>query len=207
MLNPNKTQAAREVNAAITNALKERIPYYAELRADAQPSYVYQSDLFGYTDTIIQMASERLYKNQNKSRSDDKDDICIECRGYRGPVSNIQTGETVPIAGAIWCDGWQRWLSPVFGQSDTLTFYLPKVNFVGHYNRYFLEIMLSKAETWKHATGVFKKAGEAERYIVFFNYKAFNRLYLDTVTQTTYGESYDDGLFASEDPETYVVAI
>lgn len=187
MINTTKKTLFNKANAVITEALQNRIPFYREISADNSMSYVYQSDLFGYTDTITQMASERLYQNQKKSRADSREDICIECRSFRGNPQNLNTGETSPIAGAHWCQTWNRWLSPRFGQADTITVYIPKNHFVGHYCRYFLEILFSKAETWKHVNSIFHKETDLETYLVFINYKKFNTLYLETVVEVTCG--------------------
>lgn len=188
MINQTKLKAAKEVNQAITQALTERIPFYGELRVDDNPHYVVQPDLYGGVDTITRMASERLYKNQNKSRSDGKTDICIECNSYKNNPINLVTGEPAPIAGAFWCEGWKRWMSPRFLQADTLTYYLPDVPAVLHFSRYYLEIMLSKRAVWQQATGIFRKNDESDIYIAFWRHKDFERMYLETVAQTTYGD-------------------
>ena len=187
MINQHKKDLAERANTAINEELRTRIPYYREIRTDDSPVFVHQSDIFGYIDTVTQMSSERLYHNQNKSRTDSREDICIECRSFRGDPQNLNTGETSPIAGAHWCQTWNRWLSPRFGQADTITVYIPKNHFVGHYCRYFLEILFSKAETWKHVNSIFHKETDLETYLVFINYKKFNTLYLETVVEVTCG--------------------
>lgn len=188
MINTKKRNLSNSANEAIAEALRKRIPFYREIGTDNSPHYVYQSDLFGYTDTITQMASERLYHNQNKSRNDSRDDICIECRSFRGNPQNLNTGENSPIAGAHWCAACSRWLSPRFGQIDTLTCYLPKAKFIGHYHRYYLEIMLSNPEVWERVNCIFHKESDLETYLIFINYKAFNTLYLKTIAEVTCGE-------------------
>lgn len=191
MINNKKRELSNSANEAIAEALRKRIPFYREIGTDNSREYVYQSDIFGYTDTLTQMSSERLYCNQKKSRSDNRTDICIECRSFRGCPQNVNTGENAPIAGAHWCQSWGRWLTPRFSQIDTLTCYLPKAKFVGHYIRYYLEIMFSKNETWQHVNCIFHKDTDLETYLIFINYKIFNTLYLKTVIETTCGK-YDN---------------
>lgn len=78
---------------------------------------------------------------------------------------------------------------PRFNQIDTITYYLPKAQFVGHYNRYYLEIMLSKPETWEHVNCIFQKNKDLETYLIFIDYRIFNTLYLKTVNDVTCGVS------------------
>lgn len=189
MINQTKKEMAAEAAREINHALTARIPYYRELVADDSPHYVYQSDIFGCVDTVTLLGSETVYRNQSKSRSGDKTpDICIECRSFRGQPQNLKTGENAPIAGAYWCSGWQRWLSPRFGQCDTLTYYLPQVPIVLHFSRYYLEIMLSKPDTWAKATGIHRKNDDTDTFIAFWYYRDFTQIYMDTVAQTAYGE-------------------
>lgn len=187
MINTTKKEKSNEANAIIETEMRSRIPFYRQISTDDSPCCIYQSDLFGYTDTIIQLASDRLYHNQNKSRSDGRTDICIECRSFRGNPQNLATGESSPIAGAHWCEAWKRWLMPRFNQIDTITYYLPKAQFVGHYSRYYLEIMLSKPEAWSHVNCIFQKNTDMETYLIFIDYRVFNTLYLKTVSDVTCG--------------------
>lgn len=195
MINTTKKDLAENANIIIENEMRSRIPFYRQIQTDDSPRCVYQSDLFGYTDTIIQMSSDRLYHNQNKSRSDNRTDICIECRSFRGNPQSLVTGESAPIAGAHWCEAWKRWLMPRFSQIDTITYYIPKARFVGHYSRYYLEIMLSKPETWSHVNCIFQKNNDLETYLIFIDYRIFNILYLKTVNDVTCGAP------ATVDPE------
>lgn len=185
MINENKKKLSNTANTAIQEAMEARIPFYRAIAADDHPQYVCQSDLYGYVDTIIQIGGEKLYYNNNKSRSDNREDICIECRSFRGKPENLNTGEPAPIAGAYWSNAFSRWISPRFGQADTLTIYLPKINYVGHYSRYFLEIMLSKEETWERISGMFKESSDCDTIIAFWHYRTFTDLYLQTVRDVT----------------------
>ena len=99
----------------------------------------------------------------------------------------MQTGESVPIAGAHWVSSWNRWLAPRFSQTDLITYYLPMFNYVFHYNRYFLEILFSREETWEHVKSLCRRDNDMETYIGFWDYKQFNDLYLETVREVTCG--------------------
>ncbi len=185
MINQTKKAMSEKANQAINAALSSRIPYYNETRMDDNPHYVCQSDIFGYVDTVIQLGSDRLYCAQNKSRNDSSYDICVECRSFRGTPHNLTTGNQAPIAGAHWCNAWQRWLSPRFSQCDVVNYYLPSVGFVGSFSRYYLEIMLSRDETWSRTTGIHKVDGsDTDTFIAFFNYADFTLMYMDTVARS-----------------------
>ncbi len=200
MISQAKTQQKEKVDKIIKEALDYRIPFFDELRADDNLSYVCQSDLYGYIDTVIRMPSTKLYFNQNKSRSDGKYDICIECRSFRGNPQNLNTGQNAPIAGAYWSEAWQRWISPRFGMADTLTYYLPSAGFVGHFSRYYLEIMLAKKETWEMATGIHKKDGDIDTVIAFFDFRVFSKMYIETVKAVTYGDAEETGILNAKEP-------
>ncbi len=184
MINQSKKEMSIRANEAINNALSRRIPYFNEVHVDNNPRYICQSDIFGYVDTIIQIASDRLYNGQNKSRNDNSYDICVECRSFRGQPQNLSTGEIAPIAGAYWCEAWQRWLSPRFGQSDVINYYLPRIGYVGSFNRYYLEIMLSDPTVWTYTTGIHKiGSSDTDTFVVFFDYRIFTQLYMSTVAR------------------------
>ncbi|MBQ5344526.1 MAG: hypothetical protein J6F33_04945 [Acidaminococcaceae bacterium] len=184
-----------QANNAINSALTERIPYFREIKADADPNYVRPSDLYGYIDSIIGTAGEGWYTMQNKSRRDGKTDICFEFRAYSGSPVNLSTGETAPIAGAYWSPGLQCYLSPRFGQAQLMSIYLPENGFVGHFVRYYLEILLSKPDVWQHVTSIHRKIrerGDTDRVIAFWNYKQFVQMYLETVKLVTCGSIVDN---------------
>ena len=188
MINQKQKELSINAQNAITEALETRIPCIRELRGDDNPQYVMQSDLFGNVDTVIQLGgSERFYLNQNKSRADGKKDICIECRSFRGQPVNLKTNQKAPIAGAYWYETGQRWLTPRWGQIDTFSVYLSGPKFVGHYLRYYLEILFSKRETWLNATGIFRLNDDCDTYIVFFDCEEFTHMYMETVAEVTCG--------------------
>lgn len=196
MINFEKTNNEIDANAAISAALSERIPGYTGIRVDGGSDGVYQSDLFGYIDTVTRIGSERLYYNQNKSRSEGRNDIALEFRIFRGKPQNRETGQHVPIIGAHYVSNWQAWLAPRLAQIDTLSYYLPGPDVVLHYSRYYLEILLSKAETWSVMSGMFCKGNDIA--IVFWNYAVFTRLYIQTVASVTYGISESGVQFVGE---------
>ena len=112
MVNERKQKLCAEANEIIQKTMERRIPYYREIPADDNPRCVSQTDLYGYTDAVIQIASERLYHGQNKSRDESRSDIVIECRGYAGKPQNLATGENCPIAGGHYCHAWNNYLIP-----------------------------------------------------------------------------------------------
>lgn len=187
MVNERKQKLSAEANRVIKETMEGRIPFYREIPADDNPCCVSQTDLYGYTDTIIQIASERLYCNQNKSRDNNRADICIECRFYEGKPQNLTTGEDCPIAGGHWMEAWGYWLIPYFGQCDTLTYYIPATGFVGHYNRYYLEIMLSDDKNWNKFKGIYRKKNDPNMFLVFFDPEKFTKMYMETVAKTCHG--------------------
>ena len=169
--------------------------------------------MYGYTDTIIQIASERLYCNQNKSRDENRADIVIECRGYAGKPQNLITGEDCPVAGGHWYEAWECYLIPFFGQCDTLSYYIPSTGFVGHFSRYYLEIMLSDEHNWHNYScickkrndpntflvfynpeknwnrfnGIYHKRNDPNMFLVFFDPEKFTKMYMETVAKTCHG--------------------
>ena len=181
---------SQKANAVISTELQKRIPFFTELRADNGSNFVNQIDLFGNVDTIISLGGTRLYKNQNKSRSDNKNDICIVCMSYRSKTINPETHKCIPIAGAYWYDIGKRWLTPRWGDMDILTVHLPGPNFTGHFNRYFLEIMFCYQSTWEKMTGIHKVDDDSNSYIIFYNYKTFCDLYMQTVAKVSCGMEY-----------------
>ncbi|MBQ7417074.1 MAG: hypothetical protein IJV18_03080 [Acidaminococcaceae bacterium] len=190
MINEVQRIQSIQANNAINSALTERIPFYREIKADADPNYVRPSDLYGYIDSIIGTAGEGWYTMQNKSRRDGKTDICFEFRAFSGSPVNLETGEKAPIAGAYWSPGMQCYLSPRFGQSQLMSVYLPETGFVGHFVRYYLEILLSQPDVWLHVTSIHRKIrekGDTDRVIAFWNYKQFVQMYLGTVKRVTCG--------------------
>ena len=188
MINSKKYELSQQANEILSNALKMRIPFFRETREDDNPLFVTQTDLFGNGDICFGIGGERLYIGQNKSRNDNQEDICIECRSYRGKTVNPDTNKTIPIAGAYWYPTGTCWLAPRWGIIDTFSVYLPGPDFVGHYNRYFLEIMFSRDETWETMTGIHKMKNDSDTFILFFNYREFTNLYLKTVAEVTCGD-------------------
>ena len=106
MVNERKQKLCAEANEIIQKTMERRIPYYREIPADDNPRCVSQTDLYGYTDAVIQIASERLYHGQNKSRDESRSDIVIECRGYAGKPQNlvrVLSGITIGIILKLCC--------------------------------------------------------------------------------------------------------
>lgn len=189
MITSKRFRLSKMANRIIGNEMKQRIPFYREFRLDNSPNYVSQIDLYGNVDNLISCGS-RVYNNQNKSRNDSKQDICIECRSYHSTTVNPENGDSIPISSAFWYETGQCWLSPFWGEADLFTVYLPSTNFIGHFNRYFLDIMFSQKSTWKKITGIYRKNNNRDAYIVFFDYKVFCKLYLKTVSYVTCGDKY-----------------
>lgn len=187
MVNERKQKLSEAANAIIKKTMEGRIPFFRDITADDNPYCVSQSDMYGYTDTIIQIASERLYCNQNKSRDDSRGDIVIECRCYEGKTQNSVTGEDCPIAGGHWLEAWDCYLIPYFGQCDTLTYYIPRTGFVGHFSRYYLEIMLSDDKNWNRFNGIYHKRNDPNMFLVFFDPEKFTKMYMETVARTCHG--------------------
>ena len=187
MVNERKQKLSTEANRVIKETMEGRIPFYREITADDNPYCVSQTDLYGYTDTIIQIASERLYCNQNKSRDENRADIVIECRGYAGKPQNLITGEDCPVAGGHWYEAWECYLIPFFGQCDTLSYYIPSTGFVGHFSRYYLEIMLSDEHNWHNYSCICKKRNDPNTFLVFYNPEKFTKMYMETVAKTCHG--------------------
>ena len=198
MVNERKQRLSTEANEIIQKTMERRIPYYREIPTDDNPHCVSQTDLYGYTDTVIQIASERLYCGQNKSRDESRSDIVIECRGYSGKPQNLTTGEDCPVAGGHWCRAWECFLIPYFGQCDTLTYYIPSADFVGHFSRYYLEIMLSDEKNWNEFTCICRKKNDPNMFLVFFDPEKFTKMYMQTVAKTCYGEG-ERGCFTTMD--------
>lgn len=190
MIKKKQYKLSQRAYNIIRKALKARIPYYQEYRVDNNPNCLSQVDLFANTDTLIILGGTGVYKNQNKSRNSQRD-ICIECRSYRSKTINPVTHKSIPVAGAYWYDTGKCWLTPRWGDIDTLTVALPAVNFVGTYNRFFLEIMFSKNEIWESMTGLHREGNDTDTYLVFFNYKKFCKIYLKTVANVMCGKNYN----------------
>ena len=187
MINQTKKTLSQKAATVIKRVLEERIPFATVIPADESNEYVLQSDIFGYVDSIIRLPSTRLYCNQSKSRNDSRPDLCFEFRSFRGKPQSLATGESAPIAGAHWVSSWNRWLAPRFSQADLMTYYLPMLNCVFHYNRYYLEIVFSKEETWECVKSLCRRDNDVETYIGFWDYQQFNEMYLETVRDVTCG--------------------
>ncbi len=190
MITSKRFRLSQMANKIISNEMKQRIPFYREFRVDNSPDFVSQIDLYGNVDNLFSCGGTRVYNNQNKSRKDSKQDICIECGGYCSKTVNPETGESIPISSAFWYDTGKCWLTPRWGEIDSITIYLPGTNFIGHFHRYFLDIMFSKKSTWKKMTGIYRENNNNNKYILFFNYKDFCNLYLKTVAYVTCGDKY-----------------
>lgn len=191
MISSKKFKLSQNANKIISDELKKRIPFFREIRIDSSSEYVSQADMYGNIDSVISIGGTRIYNNQNKSRNDLRKDLCIECRSSRSMTINPETGKIIPIAGAYWYDTGQCWLSPRWGETDLLTIFLPGASFVGHYNRYYLDILFSSKSTWETMTGIHKMSNDSDTYIVFFDYQKFSYLYLQTVAKVTCGNDMD----------------
>ena len=188
MVKSSKYELSQEANLIISETMKNRIPFFNEFRIDNNSSYVSMADFFGNTDTAFTAGGERLYKNQNKSRNDNRSDICVECRSCRSKFIEPETKDEISLGGAYWYETGKCWLTPRWGEIDTFTVYLPGSGFVGHFCRYYLDIMFSKSTTWESMTGIHKEKNDSDTYIVFFNYKTFCRIYMQTVSQVAMGD-------------------
>ena len=188
MIKTARYKLSQQANRVIKTSLYQRIPFFREFRFDDDPTHISQVDLFGNVDTLITLGSTRVYQNQNKSRIDNRKDVCVECRSYRGKTINPDNNTVLPVAGAHWYEPGKCWLAPRWGMIDTLTVYLPGPGFVGHFNRYYLDIMFSSPEIWESMTGLHKNYNDSDTFIVFFNYKIFCEIYLRTVTKVTCGD-------------------
>ena len=200
MINQKNRVLSNKASTVIKQVLEERIPYSTVIPADESSKFVLQSDIFGYVDSIVRLPSTRLYCNQSKSRDSNRSDLCFEFRSFRGRPQSLQSGQEAPIAGAHWVSSWNRWLAPRFSQADVLKYYLPMFNAVFHYNRYYLEIMFSKDETWSYVKALCNRQDDIETYIGFWDYKVFNQLYLETVREVTCGST------VTLDPEEISIA-
>jgi hypothetical protein len=196
MVKTKQFELSQQANAVISETLKKRIPLINEFRVDNNPSCVAMADFFGNTDTLVTVGGERVYKNQSKSRCDKGEDICIICRSSRSQFVNPETKEDIPLGGAYWYETGKCWLTPRWGEIDTFTVYLPGFEFVGHFCRYYLDVMFSKQSTWETMTGIYKEKDDGDSYAVFFNYKSFCKIYMQTVLETAIG---DEAILASND--------
>ena len=178
---------SQRANEVINRVLKQRIPFFREIHLDDNQEYVSQADFYGNTDSLISVGGEQIYQNQNKSRNNSREDIVIECRSHRGKFINAYSQE-IELGGAYWYETGKCWLSPYWARAETLSYYIPKKDFVCHFCRYYLDIMFSKNETWETMTGIYKVNSDSDRYLVFFNYKEFCTLYMQTVVSITCGK-------------------
>ncbi len=187
MFKKKQFKMSQRANKIINLVLKQRIPFFHEIHLDDNQDFVSQADFYGNTDSLISVDGERIYQNQNKSRNNDREDIAIECKSHRGKFYNAEYQE-VPLEGAYWYETGKCWLTPYWAGAETLSYYIPNKQFIGHFSRYFLDIMFSKRETWESMTGIYKDKNENNKYLAFFNYKDFCNMYMQTIACITYGE-------------------
>ena len=184
-------EQSKETYKIIDRALKHRIPNLQQLRIDDNPAYLSQADMFGNIDTAISIGgSERLTVNQNKSRCPDADTICFECRSYSSLAYNMASGEKTPIAGMHYYEHLRRYLTPRFGQIDTMTLYMASEFTVFHFHRYFLEIMFSRDEIWQHVKKFYITNDRTDTVVIYINIRDFIQEYIRTFVSVTCGDFY-----------------
>ncbi len=187
----NQINLSNNSNNIIDAALNSRIPYLKQTHIDKETRYLNQADFYGNVDSLIIMGgSEKIYKNQNKSRNNEATTICIECRSFSGTAQNINTGQKTFIAGMHYMSSINCYLCPRLGEIDTLTIYLASKNIVLHFNRYFLDILFSEETIWNFVEKIFKTDDKTDTYVIYINYKKFVFLYLQCIANTTFGKAY-----------------
>ena len=188
MKNLNNYELAQMSKRVINSTLQERIPSILQpYNVDDNPDVISQLDLFGNIDQF-NIIGTKLYAFQHKSRNLAYEDICVECIAYRGPTYDPVSGKKeVPISGAFYYKEDKIWLVPNYKQMEVFTAYLPRVNFVGVFSRFILDVLFADGEVWKLATGIQCINTDSDRYCVFFNYKKFVEAYLSCVVKITTG--------------------
>ncbi len=180
-------QLAELSSRVINDTLKHRIPAIQQpYRLDHDPNVILQMDLFNNVDQINSIGS-KLYKFQNKSRNLAYEDVCFEFVAYRGSTTNPVTGKQVPVSGGHYYHVDQVWLVPNLKGLEALVVYLPRVNFVGVYTRFYLDVLFSSEEFWAEVTGIQKVSPNGDRYCVFVNYKNLTAAYLSCVVNVSTG--------------------
>ena len=173
MVNKKNYSLSQVATEKIINSLQERIPWLHYYPRDKNKTAVSPIDLFGNVDGNITVGSEMEYRTQNKSRDKGYEDICFECRSYRGKLIDPESGEKIPVEGMYWYEPGNRWLFPRFGSLDTISIYMADGDVIGHFNRYYLDIMFARKEIWQKATGFFKANNDTDTYLVFFKFDDF----------------------------------
>lgn len=174
-------------NRVINNTLKQRIPcIHQPYRLDHDPNMVSQLDLFANVDQINIIGS-RMYRFQNKSRNLAYEDVCIEFIAYRGSTINPITGKPIPVSGGHFYKEDQVWLVPNFREMEVFVAYLPRMNYVAVFSRFYLDALFSREEIWSEVTGIQRVNPEGNRYCVFINYKKLTSAYLSCVVNVSTG--------------------
>lgn len=184
--NLNNYELAQLSKRVINATLKDRIPNIQQsYHLDDDPNVISQVDLFSGVDQINTVGT-KLYKCQNKSRNLAYDELCIECIAYKGHTYSTVTGkEEVPISGGYYYKKEKVWLVPNFKEMEVFSAYLPRINFVGIFSRFLLDVLFASGEIWEKATGI-QPIG-TDRYCVFFKYSIFVEEYLRCVIRVTIG--------------------
>ena len=195
----NQIEQSRNTYNIIDETLRHRIPGLSQIRVDDNPESLSQADMFGNIDTILSIGgSERFTMNQNKSRCPDADTICIECRSFSGLAYNMASDKRTPIAGMHYVETLRRYLTPRFSQIDTITIYMASEFTVFHFHRYFLEILFSKPEIWKHVKKYYITNDRTDTIVIYIDALKFVKLYIEEVVRVTCGDYYSITL---EEPE------
>ena len=84
-----------------------------------------------------------------------------------------------------------RYLTPRFGQIDTMTIYMASEFSVFHFHRYFLEIMFSKNEIWQHVKKYYVTNDRTDTIVIYINIRAFLHEYIKTLISVTCGDFYE----------------
>lgn len=189
MVNKKNYSLSQVATEKIISALQERIPWLHYYPRDKNKKSVSQMDLFGNVDGNISVGTEMEYRMQNKSRDTGHSDICFECRSYRGKLVDPDSGDKIPVEGMYWYEPGERWLFPRFGNLDTISVYITDGEVVGHFSRYYLDIMFTRKEIWQKATGFYKESNDTDTYLVFFNFDNFCEIYIQLVAEITCGDN------------------
>lgn len=180
-------QLAELSSRVINDTLKQRIPsIYQPYRLDHDPNVILQMDIFSNVDQINAIGT-KLYKFQNKSRNIAYEDVCFEFVVCRGTTINSVTGKSSPVLGGHFFNDDQVWIVPNYKEMEVYTVYLPRVNFVGVFSRFYLDVLFSGEEIWKEVSGIQKVNTNGDRYCVFINYKKLTAAYLSCIIKITTG--------------------
>ena len=187
----NQIDLAKNAYEVIDKELHQRIPYLQQIRIDNEPEYIHQGDMFGNIDSVLSLGgSEQIVTNQNKSRNMDAKTICFECRSFTGLPFNSNSEKRTPIAGAHYVPSLGVYLSPRFGSFQTISYYMPRQQFVLHLSRYFLDILFSSDSVWQHVHQYFYTNDKTDTFIIYIDCRTFIKLYMQCVARVTLGDRF-----------------